>query len=150
MAISCTVMAAGSLFVNLCWPTRMIYILLYPHPTSPIFWDMVNITTYFAISLAYAYLSTRVDLVRVMHENPRFAWLYRILAMGYTDVSPEARRRDQTILRILAGIVLVTEGGGADRQRVALRTPEGTARLVRGGTWRPCSLCLPWSQGSRF
>ncbi|MDP3937972.1 MAG: NrfD/PsrC family molybdoenzyme membrane anchor subunit, partial [Deltaproteobacteria bacterium] len=109
MAISATVMATASLFVNLCWPTRMFYILRYPHPTSPIFWDMVNITLYMFISLTYAYLGTRADLARVMHAKPQHAWLYRLLTLGYTDLSVEARRRDQRLLRMLAVAVLFTE-----------------------------------------
>ena len=54
MAISCVVMAVMSLFVNLCWPQRMHFILLYANKTSPIFWDMMNVTIYFNISLLYA------------------------------------------------------------------------------------------------
>jgi len=111
MSISCTVMATSSLFVNLCWPTRMLYILRYPHPTSPVFWDMVNLTTYMMISVTYAYFGTRADLVRVMRAKPRYAWLYRLLSLGYTDLSPEALSRDQRILRILGGMVLVAEVG---------------------------------------
>ena len=109
MSLACTVVAVCSLFVNLCWPTRMFYIVRYPHPTSPIFWDMTNVTTYFIISLVYLYFEIREDLVHVMYAKPRYAWLYRLLSLGYTDLSPEARSRDQRILWILGVMVLVVE-----------------------------------------
>ncbi|OGP83283.1 MAG: hypothetical protein A2Y95_03925, partial [Deltaproteobacteria bacterium RBG_13_65_10] len=109
MSISSAVMAMASLFANLCWPTRMIYIIKYPHPTSPIFWDMTNLSTYLMVSLVYGYLGTRADLVRVIQKKPRYAWLYRLLSLGYTNLSPEARSRDQRILRVLGAIVLVGE-----------------------------------------
>jgi Ni/Fe-hydrogenase subunit HybB-like protein len=87
----------------------MFYIMRYPHPTSPIFWDMTNVTTYFIISLVYLYFEIREDLVHVMHAKPSYAWLYRLLSLGYTDLSPEARSRDQRILWILGVMVLVVE-----------------------------------------
>ncbi|MDP3939200.1 MAG: NrfD/PsrC family molybdoenzyme membrane anchor subunit [Deltaproteobacteria bacterium] len=102
MAISCVVMAVTSLFVNLCWPQRMHFILLYANVSSPILWDMLNVSLYFFISLAYGYFGTRSDLVRLMSIKPRHAWLFRLMALGYTDVSPKALKRDDIILRVMA------------------------------------------------
>ena len=107
MAISCVIMAVISLFVNLCWPQRMHYILLYANKTSPIFWDMMNVTIYFFISLIYGYFGTRSDLARLIKIKPKGAWLFRVLALGYTDLSAEAQKRDHAILKVLAVMGLI-------------------------------------------
>jgi len=107
MAISCVLMAVMSLFVNLCWPNRMHYILLYANKTSPIFWDMLNVTIYFFISLTYGYFGTRSDLARLIKIKPKAAWFFRLLALGYTDLSARAQKRDQAILKVLSVMGLI-------------------------------------------
>jgi molybdopterin-containing oxidoreductase family membrane subunit len=60
------------------------------------------VLAYLALALVLGYFGTRADLVRCMEAMPGRRWLYRLLALGYTDLSPAALERDRKILRALA------------------------------------------------
>jgi len=107
MAISCLLLAICFIILDLGRPDRLLFILLHPHPASPLFWDVTAVNIYLFISLIYGYLGTRADLVRVMHAKPRAAWFYRLLALGYTDLSPRTLRRERRLLKVLASIGLL-------------------------------------------
>ena len=107
MAISCLLLAMGFIILDLGRPDRLLYVLWYPHPQSPLLWDVTVVNSYLLIGMAYGYFGTRADLVRAMDAKPRQRWLYRLLALGYTDLSPRARARDHTILRTLAVVGLL-------------------------------------------
>ncbi|MFQ5457106.1 MAG: NrfD/PsrC family molybdoenzyme membrane anchor subunit [Myxococcota bacterium] len=107
MAISCLLLAVCFILLDLGRPDRLLFIMLHPHPGSPLFWDVSAVNIYLGISLVYGYLGTRPDLVRVMHAKPRAAWLYRLLALGYTDLSPRALERERKVLKVLACLGLV-------------------------------------------
>lgn len=106
MAISCLLLAMSFIIMDLGRPDRLLYILMYPHPSSPLLWDVTVVNGYLLIGLTYGYFGTRADLVRVMEAKPRYRWLYRLLALGYTDLSPRAQDRDHAILRVLAVVGL--------------------------------------------
>ncbi|MDP3937722.1 MAG: NrfD/PsrC family molybdoenzyme membrane anchor subunit, partial [Deltaproteobacteria bacterium] len=107
MAISCLLLAICFIVLDLGRPDRLLYIMLYPHPGSPLFWDVTAVNVYLVISLVYGYLGTRADLVRVMHAKPHVAWFYRLLALGHTDLSPRTLEREQRILKVLACLGLI-------------------------------------------
>ncbi len=107
MTICCLLMAMCFIFLDLGRPDRLLYIVKYLHPKSPLCWDVTIVNLYLVISLVYGYFGTRVDLARLVHLKPRFAWLYRLLALGYTDLSPKALARDHLILRVLSFVGLV-------------------------------------------
>jgi len=102
LAISCLILATVFVLLDLGRPDRVHHLLLYGRLGSPLVWDVVVITVYLAISMALGYFSTRADLVRCMHALPRRRTLYRLLALGDTDLSPGALERDRRILRTLA------------------------------------------------
>jgi molybdopterin-containing oxidoreductase family membrane subunit len=106
MAISCLLLAMSFIILDLGRPDRLLYVLWYPHLPSPLLWDVTVVNGYLLIGLVYGYFGTRADLVRAMVAKPRQRWLYRLLALGYTDLSPRARARDHTILRICAMVGL--------------------------------------------
>jgi molybdopterin-containing oxidoreductase family membrane subunit len=114
MASSCLLLALMFIILDLGRPDRLLYVLLHPHLHSPLVWDVMVVNGFLVICLVYGYLDTREDLVRLMKIKPRYAWLYRILALGYTDLSPRAQARDRKILRVMGVVGLL----GA----VALRT----------------------------
>lgn len=114
MAIICILLALVFIILDLGRPDRLFTILQHPHPRSPLVWDVTVVNGFLLICLAFFYLDMRVDLVRLIQAKPRFAWLYRLLALGYTDMSPKARERDQLMLKMMGGVGLL----GA----VALRT----------------------------
>lgn len=102
LAISCLVLATIFVGLDLGRPDRLHHLLLYGRLGSPLVWDVIVIAAYLAISLALGYFSTRADLVRCLHALPRRRALYRLLALGYTDLSPQALERDRRLLRALA------------------------------------------------
>jgi molybdopterin-containing oxidoreductase family membrane subunit len=107
MTICCLFMAMGFIFLDLGRPDRLLYIILHPHPRSPLSWDVTVVNLYLLISLTYGYFGTRADLARVMRYKPEYAWLYRLMALGYTDLSPKALARDRAILKGLSFVGLV-------------------------------------------
>lgn len=102
MAIACVLMAAIFITLDIGRPDRVWHLFRYGRWQSPLIWDVIIVFAYLAMALALGYFSTRADIVKCMRAMPSRAWLYRLLALGYTDVSPEAMRRDQTILRVLS------------------------------------------------
>lgn len=102
MAISCLILATLFIFVSIGAPDRFYFLFLYGRLGSPLIWDVIIIFLYLALALALGYFGTRADLVRCMNALPGRRWLYRLLVLGYTDLSPRALDRDRKILRVLA------------------------------------------------
>jgi molybdopterin-containing oxidoreductase family membrane subunit len=102
MAISCLILATLFIFVSIGAPDRFYLLFLYGRLGSPLIWDVIIVLAYLALALVLGYFGTRADLVRCMDAMPKRRWLYRILTLGYTDLSPRALQRDKKILRALA------------------------------------------------
>src|SRR3990172_104154 len=102
VAIACILMAGLFISLDVGRPDRLWHLVWYGRWQSPLIWAVIIITAYLLMALALGYLSTRADIVKCMRSMPSRAWLYRLLALGYVDDSPEAIRRDQAILRVLA------------------------------------------------
>ncbi|MBI2173678.1 MAG: polysulfide reductase NrfD, partial [Candidatus Omnitrophica bacterium] len=73
---------------------------------SPLIWDVIVISLYLLVGMAYGYFGTRADLVRCMNLIPKRKRLFQLLALGYTDISERALARDRKVLRGLAMIGL--------------------------------------------
>jgi molybdopterin-containing oxidoreductase family membrane subunit len=106
LAISCLVLATIFILLDLGKPERFYHLFVYGRLGSPLIWDVIVIAVYLLVGLAYGYFGARADLVRCMQALPRRRWLYRLLALGYTDASEAALRRDRRILRGLAMVAL--------------------------------------------
>lgn len=106
LAISCLLLAILFITLDLGRPDRIFNLLRYGRIGSPLIWDVIVISTYLIVSMAYGYFGTRLDLIKCMKLFPGRRWLYRLLALGYTDDSPQAVARDHKILRTLAVIAL--------------------------------------------
>ena len=107
MAIACLLLAMSFILLDLGRPDRMLFLLRHGRLQSPLIWDVTVVNAYLVISLTYGYFGTRADLVRAATAYPRRRGLYRLLALGYMDVSPPALERDHRILRVLAMVGLV-------------------------------------------
>lgn len=107
MAIACLLLAMSFILLDLGRPDRMLFLLRHGRLQSPLIWDVTVVNVYLVISLTYGYFGTRADLVRAATAYPRRRGLYRLLALGYMDVSPSALERDHRILRALAMVGLV-------------------------------------------
>ncbi len=101
-ALTCLTMATVFITLDVGHPERLWHLLAYGNLTSPLLWDVTSITLYGALAFALVYVSLRADLVRLMAELPRRRRLYRALALGRTDISPEALARDRKALYALA------------------------------------------------
>ena len=102
LAIICIALAGIFITLDVGRPDRIWHLAVYGRWQSPLVWDVMIIGAYLAMALALGYFSTRADMLRCMRAMPARAWLYRLLALGYTDESPRAMRRDAIILRVLA------------------------------------------------
>lgn len=72
---------------------------------SPMVWSMTVITVYFTASAIYLYLALRRDLALCAEKVSQRRWLYKLLALGYTDTEQE-RRTHERVLWWLALIIL--------------------------------------------
>ena len=89
------ILAATFILPDLGRPERVINILLYANPTSPMVWDIAIVFVYMALSAAYVWLYTRADLAR---QGSR-------LAFG-TSPSADGAARDQRLIGVLAWVAL--------------------------------------------
>jgi len=87
-------------------PDRFIInVVWYGRYQSPFVWSMTVITTYFLSSCIYLYLAMRRDIALCARLVPGRAWLFRLLALGYTDTE-EDRHTHERVLWWLALIIL--------------------------------------------
>jgi molybdopterin-containing oxidoreductase family membrane subunit len=89
------ILAATFILPDLGRPERIINILLYFNPTSPMIWDITIVTVYAAMSALYVWLYMRADLAR------RGSWL----ALG-TGTSEKAMAREERVKSAMAWIAL--------------------------------------------
>jgi dimethyl sulfoxide reductase membrane subunit len=89
------ILAATFILPDLGRPERIINILLYFNPTSPMIWDITIVTVYAAMSAFYVWLYMRADLAR------RGSWL----ALG-TGTSERAMAREERVKSAMAWIAL--------------------------------------------
>jgi molybdopterin-containing oxidoreductase family membrane subunit len=89
------ILAATFILPDLGRPERVLNILLYANPTSPMIWDIAIVFVYMGLSATYVWLYARADLARA--GSP--------LAFG-TSASDAAAARDQRLLGALAWVAL--------------------------------------------
>jgi dimethyl sulfoxide reductase membrane subunit len=76
-------------------PERLLNLVLYANPTSPMIWDIAIVTVYLALSTFYVWLYVRADLAR------RGSWL----AFG-TGTSERALAREERLKSAMAWVAL--------------------------------------------
>lgn len=88
-------LAATFILPDLGRPERILNIVLYFNPTSPMIWDITIVMVYMALSATYVWLYMRADLAR------RGSWL----ALG-TGTSERAMAREERAKSVMAWIAL--------------------------------------------
>lgn len=87
--------AATCVIIDLGRPDRLLSVVLYPHLTSPILWDVFCISTYLALSCLYFFIALVPDLAlcrdRLTDTSPLRRLLYRLLALGWRGAEAERR-----------------------------------------------------------
>ncbi|MBI4518396.1 MAG: polysulfide reductase NrfD [Deltaproteobacteria bacterium] len=79
-------------------PDRFIYnVAMHGNFTGPFVWSCTVITNYLVGSLVYLYLAMRRDIYLCSRVLPRRRWLYRLLALGYTDTHEERENHERVV-----------------------------------------------------
>jgi Ni/Fe-hydrogenase subunit HybB-like protein len=78
LAISAVVMCAAFIVVDMGQPSRVLNVLRYPTPTSPMFWDMVALGGYVALNVVITRVA--LDAERNGVEPPR--WLTPVVVIS--------------------------------------------------------------------
>jgi len=89
------ILAATFILPDLGRPERIVNILLYFNPTSPMIWDIAIVFVYMAMSAFYVWLYCRADLAR------RGSWL----ALG-SGTSERTMAREERVKSVMAWVAL--------------------------------------------
>ena len=106
LAIISIVLVPVFIAFDLGRPERAVNLLLFGRIESPLVWTVIVLTTYLAVCLVYLYYGVRREVVALGSRPGRLRWLYRLLVLGYWDVSPKALARDERLVRRIAFFVL--------------------------------------------
>lgn len=101
-ALTCLTLASVFITLDVGRPDRLWHLVRYGNLTSPLVWDVTSITVYGVLAFALVYFSLRSDLVRLTATMPRRRTFYRLLALGRTELTPEAIAKDKKVLHTLA------------------------------------------------
>ncbi len=93
---------AANILVDLGRPDRLLNVIQYGRYQSPLLWDATSISAYFTASTLYLYLPLIPDIAILRDTVPRWGWLYRLLALGWTGTP-----RQHLILERAMGIMAV-------------------------------------------
>lgn len=78
LAVSAVVMCVLFIFVDLGQPSRVLNVLLYPAPTSILFWDMIVLSGYLAINIVTGWVVLSCD----RKEIPPPAWVKPLIYLS--------------------------------------------------------------------
>lgn len=86
-------------------PERGINIMITPHFSSAMAGFGIIYSFYFILVLVEIWLVYRPDIVEFAKVNRGWRrWVYKIMALGVYDVSPEALAKDRRVINVLAAI----------------------------------------------
>jgi molybdopterin-containing oxidoreductase family membrane subunit len=110
--ITAIVLVIGGLhpIIDLGRPDRMLNIFKWGRLQSPLLWDVMSITAYFAASTVYLYLPLIPDIARLRDRGTRPRWLYEFLSWGWegTPQQQKVLNRAMNLLMILVIPVAVS------------------------------------------
>lgn len=111
-----SIMMAGiSIMIDMGRPDRTFNMVIHWAErvgTSSLTWDMTVIVVYFALSLAYLWLTMREDLAKVAGRFPRLSWLYRPLLIGYrTEEKLKVDRMTWWLSLAIVFLIVMLSGG---------------------------------------
>lgn len=96
----------GNVLLDLGRPDRALNVLLHPHFTSPLLWDVSSITVYLTASTIYLFLPLIPDIALMRDRTSGWRQrLYSRLALGWTG-TPVQRHRLERAISIMAIIVI--------------------------------------------
>ena len=96
----------GNVLLDLGRPDRALNVILHPHFSSPLLWDISSITVYLTASSTYLYLPLIPDIAILRDRTS--GWrraLYSRLALGWTGTA-EQKHRLERVIAVMAIIVI--------------------------------------------
>jgi len=110
--ITAIVLAIGGLhpLIDLGRPDRMLNIFKWGRLQSPLLWDVMSITAYFAASTVYLYVPLIPDIAKLRDRGTRPRWLYEFLSWDWqgTPRQHQVLNRAMNLLMILVIPVAVS------------------------------------------
>jgi molybdopterin-containing oxidoreductase family membrane subunit len=102
--ITAIVLVIGGLhpILDLGRPDRMLNIFVWGRLQSPLLWDVMSITAYFAASTVYLYLPLIPDIAKLRDRGVRPRWLYQFLSWNYCGTP-----RQVAVLEKAIGILMI-------------------------------------------
>jgi len=110
--ITAIVLIIGGLhpILDLGRPDRVLNIFLWGRLQSPLLWDVISITAYFAASTVYLYVPLIPDIARLRDRGTRPHWLYQLISWNYqgTPAQEKVLHKTMNFLMILVIPVAVS------------------------------------------
>ena len=78
LAISAVSMCMLFIFVDMGQPMRVLNVILYPHPSSLMFWDMVSLSGYLALNVTITFVTLRAERQGVMPPH----WIKPVILLS--------------------------------------------------------------------
>jgi Ni/Fe-hydrogenase subunit HybB-like protein len=98
LTLVCLPAAVLIIAIDIGRPERfLINVMIYGRLQAPFVWSATVISVYLVGSAIYLYLSLRRDIALSANYVPKWAWFYRLLALGYEDTEEERRLHDRTL-----------------------------------------------------
>lgn len=105
--ITVIVLLIGALhpIIDLGRPDRILNVIKWGRLQSPLLWDVMCISAYFAASTVYLYVPMIPDIARLRDRGTRPRWLYEFLAWNYHD-TPRQRAALEKAMNVLMVLVI--------------------------------------------
>jgi len=103
-ALIALLMALLHIWFDLGHMARFYEVYTRPHFYSMMAWMVWLYTSYFVLLLFEFWYETRQDFIRWGKKPGLTGWLSRLLALGSKDMSPESRKRDMKVVKVLGSI----------------------------------------------
>jgi len=99
-----------NIVVDLGRPERVLNLIRYAQPLSPLVWDIVAVTVYLSASSFYLYLSLIPDIAYLRDRGTKPRWFYQSLALGWRGTERQLGffKKSSGIMAILVIPVAVT------------------------------------------
>jgi molybdopterin-containing oxidoreductase family membrane subunit len=102
------IVGTGNIIIDMGRPDRLINILRYGRLQSPLVWDVVSVSIYFAASVTYLFLPLIPDMA-ILRERPGLApwrrWLYTKLSVGWQGTEKQKHLLER-LISIMAVLII--------------------------------------------
>jgi len=99
-----------SIVVDMGRPDRILNLIRYPQFRSPLIWDIIAVSIYFAASGSYLYFNLIPDIASQRDRGTKPKWFYQLLSLGWSGTEVQLRlfRKVSLLLAVLVVPVAVS------------------------------------------